>query len=183
MRYFLLLLLCLLPGRALASPLTMEDVELVGVWWPSSPTLANLNTHGGNGAAIRFLKPYTGIFTFEHMNEEVWPIRWTPEFLERGTGDFATPCCGSAILDDTLEFVGGRPTLGFVRTSLMLENVGTIDFSVPGPPSSTLSLRNVTFESASVPAPVPVPEPATLTLLAVGVGHMLWRRRALSRRG
>jgi hypothetical protein len=182
-RYFLLLLLCLLPGRALASPLTIEDVELLGVWWPSSPTLANLNTHGGNGAAIRFLKPYTGIFTFEHMNEEVWPIRWTPQFLERGTGDFATPCCGSAILDDTFEFAGGRPTLGFTRTSLMLENVGTIDFSVPGPPSSTLSLRNVTFESASVPAQVPVPEPATVTLLAVGVGHMLWRRRALSRRG
>ena len=180
MRYFLLLLLCLLPRQAAASPLAMDDLELIGVWFPS-PTLSSLNTNGGNGAAIRFLRPYTGIFTFEHRNEEVWPIRWTPEFLESGTGDFNTPCCGGAILDDTLLFNDGRPTLGFVRMSLLLDNVGTLDFSVPGAPTSTLSLRNLAFESAS-DAPVPIPEPATVTLLALGIGRMIWRRRELSRR-
>ena len=181
MRYVLLILLCLFPRPAAAAPLAMEDLELVGVWFPSSTTLSSLSTNGGNGAAIRFLRPYTGIFTFEHRNEEVWPVRWTPEFLEWGTGDFDTPCCGRAILDDTLLFNDGRPSLGFVSRTLMLTNVGTIDFSVPGAPTSTLSLRNLTFESAS-DAPVPVPEPATVMLLAAGIGRMIWRRRELCRR-
>ena len=183
MRYFVLLILCLLPRQAAAAPLTMDDLQLVGVWFPGPPTLTSLSTNGGSGAAIRFLRPYTGIFTFEHLNEEVWPIRWTPEFLEAGTSDFATPCCGSAILDDTLTFINGRPTLGYVRTTLTLDNVGTIDFSVPGAPTSTLSLRNVTFESTSQDLPVPVPEPATVTLVALGLGRLLWRRHAPTRRG
>ncbi len=181
MRYLLLVLLCILPRQAAASALAMDDLALVGVWWPAEPTLSSLNTNGGNGAAIRFLKPYTGIFTFEHLNEEVWPIRWTSEFLESGTGDFGSPCCGRAILDDTLLFNDGRLSLGFVSRTLMLTNVGTIDFSVPGAPTSTLSLRNLTFESAP-DSPVPVPEPATATLLALGIGRLIWRRRELSRR-
>lgn len=175
----------LVPHLSSAAPLTLEDLSFEGVWF-GSPSLASADTNGGSGAIIRFDERFTGTFTFEHRNDEGWPLRWTSEFLETGTGDFGTPCCGSTFLGGTLEFdETGHPSFVYKPESVFLEDAGTLDFSV-GFPTSTLSLRNLTFTPAGngdSPAAV-VPEPATVTLLAGGLAAALanHRRRQRARR-
>lgn len=170
----------LIPHLSWAAALTLEDLSFRGEWF-GSPSLASANTNGGAGAIVRFDEKFTGTFTFEHLNIESWPVRWTSDFLEAGTGDFNTPCCGSLFLEDTLEFdEAGDPSLVYRLQSVFLEDVGTLDVSV-GFPSSTLSLRNLTF----TPVPIAVvPEPATLMLLAGGLAATLanHRRRRRARR-